>query len=78
MAFITTKVVIAVSFVAATGGGAGVAEYYAHQAEKQATTPRMSGEPDQTAHGPDWSTEWFAVQKITRDRDWDGAAVPSF
>jgi len=78
MAFISTKAVIAASFIAASGGGAGMASYQAHRGEGHLATPPTEAAPSQAALGPDWGEQWYGVQRAIRDKESDAGAVPSF
>lgn len=78
MAFITTKSVIIASFIAAAGGGAGVASHRVHRSEVPPAPVHMAGAADQTAAGPDWSGQWYSVQRILHDEESVAGAAPSF
>jgi hypothetical protein len=64
MAFITTKVAIISSFVAAAGGGAGVMGYQTYTGERHSAALNMATTASQSATGPDWSREWYDILDV--------------
>ena len=78
MAFITTKSVIVASFVAAAGGGAGMAGHRAHRGEGPPAQAFTASTPGQAAAGLDWSGQWYSVQRILLNEESAAGAAPSF
>jgi uncharacterized membrane protein YebE (DUF533 family) len=78
MAFITTKVVIISSFVAAAGGGAGVMGYQNYTGDQHPAALNTATTASQTAAGPDWSREWYDIHKVIRDNATASVAIPSY
>lgn len=79
MAFIiTTKSVIVASFVAAAGGGAGMAGHHAHRGEVSPAPAYTASTLGQAAAGPDWSGQWYSVQRTLRVEESAAGEAPSF
>jgi hypothetical protein len=78
MAFITTKVVIVSSFIAAAGSGAGLMGYQTYTGEQHPAALTMATTASQTATGSDWSREWYEIHKVIRDNLTDSVAIPSY
>jgi hypothetical protein len=78
MAFITTKSVIIASFIAAAGGGAGMAGHRVHRSEAPPAPVHMAGAADQATAVLDWSGQWYSVQRILHDDESVAGAIPSF
>lgn len=78
MAFITTKSVIVASFVAAAGSGAGMASYHAHPGGTQPAPAQMAGIPGIAADSPDWSGQWYSVQRFIREGEPETGPAPTF
>ena len=78
MAFITSKVILAVALIACAGGEASIMGYQAYRSDAHSAIANMAVAPSQAPAGPDWSRQWYENHRAIHDNAADAVAVPTF